>query len=224
MKKRKNPAPARERRTVVERGHFATGNSGINITMIEEVENYDWDEQDRDWYQHHLEIRHSAFGAGSSFRTPIAGPAMCQYYIEAFTRLRDRMVSDPKYRIPHPFERYGYGDVPTTMDKKKWNRSSDTHRIADIVNGMKREAVWSPEIVVSENASETRLLGYNIINDEGEIVSFETLDSEPIYGAYASSTGESSGIFKKSDIGKLRSEVVENRPSLQVEPVDEEKS
>ena len=211
MSSKRNPAPAREDRLVVERGYFHTGNSGISIKMIEEVENYDWDEQDRNWYHHHLEISHGAFGANSSFRTPIAGPAMCQYYIDAFTRLRDRMVADPKYRIPHPFERYRYEQVPTTHDHKLVNGnrySSETYRIVDIMDGLKREEVWSAEIVMSEWSTEKRILGHNLIDRDGNIVRFEPFLSEVSHGSGCDS-GESTGDgpYRREDIGKPVSEV-----------------
>jgi hypothetical protein len=200
MSERKNRAPARHKRLTVERGYFHTGNSGISVSMIEETENYDWDEQDRDWYNHHLEVRHSAFGAGSVFRTPIAGPAMCDYYIEAFTRLRDRMLSDPDYRIPSPFERYGDTDIERASGKHKQKhdrRSNDDHRIVDIANGLRREEVWSPDIVTGEKTSETRLLGHNYVDQETEkVVNYVAFGGRVVRDTSGVAT------YRAEDIGK----------------------
>jgi hypothetical protein len=197
-KERKNPSEPRKDRTVVERGYFHTGNSGISISMVEESENYDWDEQDRSWYNHYLEIRHSAFGAGTSVRTPIAGPTMCDYYITAFTRLRDRMLADPLYRLPTVFERYNHPGLPDLDSRKK--RSDDNYRIVDIENGLRREEVWSDEIVVDEYSTETRLMGHNYVDPKTEkFVKFVPFEGEVVTGS--SGCGGSPVYFKEA-IGK----------------------
>lgn len=197
-KERKNPSEPRKDRTVVERGYFHTGNSGISISMVEESENYDWDEQDRSWYNHYLEIRHSAFGAGTSVRTPIAGPTMCDYYITAFTRLRDRMLADPLYRLPTVFERYNHPGLPDLDNRKK--RSDDNYRIVDIENGLRREEVWSEEIVVDEYSTETRLMGHNYVDPKTEkFVKFVPFEGEVVTGSGSCGGGP---VYFKEAIGK----------------------
>lgn len=189
-RKRKNPNPARKDRKVVERGYFHTGNSGISISMIEQVQNYDWDERDRNYYEHTLEIRHSAFGAGTVIQTPIAGPLMCDYYIEAFERLKARMLGRPDYSVGHPFDSY------------EPNKPNDRARIVDIAYGMKREAVWSPEFITGPNSTTTTLLGFVYRDDEGRPVRAEAqLEDMGSDMGVACDSGSSADEYSPFDIG-----------------------
>jgi hypothetical protein len=123
---------------------------------------------------------------------------MCDYYINAFTRLRDRMLTDPLYRIPSVFERYNHPALPATSVGKK--RSDDNYRIVDIENGLRREEVWSDEIVVSEYSTETRLMGHNYVDPKTEkFVKFVPFEGEIVTGSGACG---GTPVYFKEAIGK----------------------
>lgn len=187
---------------VVEEGYFHTGNSGVTIRIIETIDEYLYHDGRRDdrpsrYYTYRLETQHGAHGTYSRVSTPLGCPAMIDYYIEALTRAKARMLGYSDYRPEHAFEDYFVPETGLEDSNGSFERypGRSLHRVVQRKNGMKCQEVWTPETITSTSSTESIFLGHNLVDDDGEIVAFEAYkgpkisrgggSSHPIYPAEA---------------------------------------